>query len=569
MELESKEPSGRIDHPLEAGWKHLSRGGWQAARGAFEAALAAEETPEALEGLSWSAWWVDDSATVFEARQQAFLLYRQSDRPASAARMAIWIAVDHLDFHGAVAVATGWLRRANRLLDALEPRPEHGWLSFHQGYLAYVTGDIERAGDLAVRASDAGRTLGVPDLEMLGLGLHGAVLVAGGNVNAGMALLDEAAATAVSEPSTIPISSAWTCCFLVTACEQIGDYPRAFEWCGQIEAFARRYESRYMLGFCRSHYGLLYLRAGRWREAETELVASVEAYRNSRPPSAPFALAALAELRRRQGRLHEAEQLLDEAGTGREALLGRARVALARGEALRAAELVDRTLRRIPAHRVMDRAAGLELLARAHVTRKDVLGATTALDELRAAQRTAGTVPLRAAVDFVGGVIAAASDLHEDAKRQLEDAGDRYEAAGCPFEAAEARIALARSLVALDRRDEAVSEATAARDRLEELGAKLEMRRAQRVLDAVETEQRVDETSDDDHPLPSLTPRERQVLCIVAEGCTNQQIADHLYISEHTVHRHVTNILRKLDLPSRAAAAAHAAQAGLLDDRAT
>ncbi len=565
MDRGRKESTGRADHPLQAGWNHLSCGAWQAARTYFEAALAMEETPEALEGLSWSAWWTDDSTCVFEARKQAFLLYRQSDRPVAAARMAIWIGIDHLDFHGAVAVARGWLRRANRLLDDAELLPEHGWLAFHEGYLAFFTDDSGRAMELAVHALEVGRTLDVPDLVMLGLGLQGAVLVADGDVDAGMALLDEAAATAVSEPSAIPISSAWTCCFLVTACEQIGDYPRAYEWCGQIEAFARRYESRYMMGFCRAHYGLLHLRAGRWPKAEKELVAAVEAYTRSRPASVPFALAALAELRRRQGRLEEAEKLLDQAGTGREALLGRARVALARGEALRAAELVERFLRRIPPHREIDRSAGLELLARAHVARKNVQAAAAALEDLRGAQRKAGTVPLRAGVDFLTGLVAAASDLHADAKRNLEDAGDRYEAAGCPFEAAEARVELARSLAVLGRSEEALNAAAAARDQLEELGAQMHARRARRVLDAIKTEADVDHTSEDESPLPTLTSREREVLCIIAEGCTNREIADNLCISEHTVHRHVTNILRKLDLPSRAAAAAHAARAGLLE----
>ena len=55
------------------------------------------------------------------------------------------------------------------------------------------------------------------------------------------------------------------------------------------------------------------------------------------------------------------------------------------------------------------------------------------------------------------------------------------------------------------------------------------------------------------------------MLRLLADGLTNRQIADRLVISEHTVHRHVTNILRKLDLPSRTAAAAHAARSGLLD----
>jgi DNA-binding NarL/FixJ family response regulator len=47
---------------------------------------------------------------------------------------------------------------------------------------------------------------------------------------------------------------------------------------------------------------------------------------------------------------------------------------------------------------------------------------------------------------------------------------------------------------------------------------------------------------------------------------TNRQIAEQLGVSEHTIHRHVTNILRKLDLPSRTAAAAYAVRSGLLRD---
>ena len=66
-------------------------------------------------------------------------------------------------------------------------------------------------------------------------------------------------------------------------------------------------------------------------------------------------------------------------------------------------------------------------------------------------------------------------------------------------------------------------------------------------------------------PLEDLTGREREVLRLLAEGLTNRQIAARLVVSEHTVHRHVSNILRKLGLPSRAAAAALAAQAGLLE----
>ena len=60
-----------------------------------------------------------------------------------------------------------------------------------------------------------------------------------------------------------------------------------------------------------------------------------------------------------------------------------------------------------------------------------------------------------------------------------------------------------------------------------------------------------------------LSARERQVLVLVARGLSNNAIAAELALSEHTVKRHVGNILTKLNLPTRAAAAALAARAGL------
>jgi DNA-binding NarL/FixJ family response regulator len=50
-------------------------------------------------------------------------------------------------------------------------------------------------------------------------------------------------------------------------------------------------------------------------------------------------------------------------------------------------------------------------------------------------------------------------------------------------------------------------------------------------------------------PLERLTPREREVLAVMAEGRTNAAIADDLFVSERAVEKHVTNIFTKLDLP--------------------
>ena len=539
MPLVAKAAKETPSASLADGWAELSEGRWEAARAFFEAALAAEETPEAFEGLSWAAWWLDDGEVVFASRERAYRLYRREGDPASAARMATWLACDQLDFHGAWAVASGWLRRAHRLLDPLEPGPDHGWLDFFEGYLAQQGGESETAERLACRATEVGRRFGVPDLEMLGLALEGATHVSCARVEEGMRCLDEATAAALEGEARIPISGAWAFCFLVGACIAVRDYERAFDWSDRIADFAERYGSRYMLAFCRAEYGAVHLWRGRWTEAEAVLEASVDDFLQSRPAWVASPLVGLAELRQRQGRGEEAALLLDQAGPDSAAQLCRARLALDRGDARRAVELTERFLRQVPPHRRLGRAPALELLVRARAAAGALDDAAEALTELREVQELVGTAPLGACADVAEAMLAVASGEHDRARVLLEDAVDCFTRSGAPFEAAQARLQLAASLEALGRPDAAAREAAAAHERLRSLGATAAP------------------------PLPELTPREREVLALLAEALTNRQIAERLVLSEHTVHRHVTSILRKLDLPSRTAAAAVAVRSGL------
>jgi DNA-binding NarL/FixJ family response regulator len=547
-----------VSDPVEQGWGALRDGRWQLARERFDAALASGEAPEALEGLSWAAWWLDDADAVFEARERAYRLYRQQGEPAGAARMATWLGADQLEFNGAFAVASGWFQRAHRLLDPLEPGPEHGWLAFHEGYVAHAGGDTATAREHASVATELGRRFGVDDLEMLGLALGGAALVASARVEDGMRYLDEATAAALGGNATIPISSAWACCILVTSCTAVLDYGRAFEWCDRIARFAERYDSRYMLAFCRAHYGAIDLWRGRWPDADAELSAAVTGFARSRPGWTPFAVVELAELRRRQGRAEEAAALLDEAPAYPPAQVCRARLALDRGDSLRAVELLERMLRQTGPDRAVERFPALELLVRARIARGELDEAASLVETLQETARLVGTAPVRAHADLASGMLAAASGDHDRARRLLEDAVDSFERSGGPFETARARIELATTLLALNRPDGAEREAAAALEALLELGAPAEAERGRLVLEAARP-------AGGRSAIPEVTARERQVLSLLAEGLTNRQIAQRLVVSEHTVHRHVTNILRKLDLPSRTAAAALAVRAGLAE----
>lgn len=548
--------SSGLEESLDAAQAALATGAWEEARAHFERALSVEETPEALEGLSWAAWWLDDADALFDLRERAYGAYKGARDPTGAARMATWLAIDHFDFRGALAVASGWLQRAHRLLDPLATGTEHGWLAMQEGYLARARGDLSAATVLARRAAEIGRRFEVADLEMLGLALEGSTLVGRAELDDGMRCLDEATALALEGEAEIPISSAWACCFMVSSCTAVRDYGRALEWCDRIAEFAARWGSRYMLAFCSAEYGAIHLWGGRWAEAEAVLEAAVESFDRARPAMTGGPLAGLAELRRRQGRRGEAEGLLRRAGPTPAAQLCRARLALDDGESRTAVELLERALRQVPEGSAKDRFPILELLVRARAAGGRVGEAEVAARELASIAGELGTEALLAARDLAAGVVAAARGEHEAARALLEDAADRLERCAAPFECADARLELAATLAAAGRTDDAAREASTALEALDRLGARSEAARARALIEAVSGAPAAGQ---------GVTPREREVLALLAEGLTNRQIAERLVVSEHTVHRHVTNILRKLDLPSRSAAAAHAVRAGLLD----
>jgi DNA-binding CsgD family transcriptional regulator len=265
----------------------------------------------------------------------------------------------------------------------------------------------------------------------------------------------------------------------------------------------------------------------------------------------------LAELRRRQGRFEEAAGLFAEVEGSRAALLGSAALALDRGDNRRARELAERYLRQtLPSNRA-ERAVALELLVRS-AERSEPGSVEQAVDELRAITAVAPTEHLQALANSAAGNLAAGAGAPERARPLLEDAVDLFNRCGAPFEAARARLALARALRQAGRRPAARDEAQAARKAFERLGAAHGVERAARLLAGLE-----DKAGTQPASAVGLTPRELEVLRLLAAGLTNREIAARLVISEHTVHRHVTNLYRRLGVSSRTAATSYAHRHGL------
>ena len=555
MRVDAGMPSEEASSETTHGWVALDEGRWDDAARHFSRALENREDPRALEGLAWSAWWRSEDGTLFAARQRAFHLYREAGDVVSAARAAMWLSSDHHEFRGEHAVARGWRQRAQRLLDGVPESPEHGWLAFLDGaYALEIWDDTDTAKHAAAQAAAIGRSLGVTDLEFLGLALQGLALVTAGEVDEGMRCLDEAAVAATSGEVRERVATVWTLCYLVYACERVRDFDRAAQWCQRMENVSADFAFESGVGLCQAHYGGVLVLHGKWKEAERELLRAQETLSRSRPPGAAEAAARLGELSRRKGRIDEAIEHFAQAEPHPLAVLGSASVALDTGSPRKALELLEDLLDAIPEPSVTQRAGALELLTRARAAVGDASGARSASELLTEIAASVKTAPLQAMSVASQGVVAASRGDDGEARRCYEMAVDIFDGCALPYEASVWRISLAQTLRRLGRDDAADRAAGKAARILEALGAVAAADRANETA-----------TGAEDLPIPGLTPRETEVLSILAEGLTDREIAERLFISAHTVHRHVSNILSKLDLPSRSAAAAHAARHGLTE----
>jgi ATP/maltotriose-dependent transcriptional regulator MalT len=553
---------------IEAGRSALHQSDWAGARHAFEAAIAEQETAEACEGLAEACFLLHDEQATLAARERAFQLYRERGDRASAARIAIWLANDLIEFRGAGAVANGWVQRAHRLLEGLDPAPEHAWMALWDAASVLMgENDATLARDGARRAVAMAREMGVLDVEMCGLAIEGLARVTAGDIDAGMRLLDEAASAAVSGEVEHPSIRGTILCSLMDACDRVRDFDRATQWCERIHDVSQRWGMEGVFSMCRPHYAVVLTWRGAWDEAEAELNAAVRELSAIRPPMAIEGIIRLAELRVLQGRYEDAATLFGQAEHEPLSQLGRARLALVQGDPTMAVELAERFLRRIPSEDRIERAVGLEIMVRACVAAGQPDAGADAASELRAIASAVRTPGLRAAACSSDGVLASSRGDHEAARHAFEEAADAYAAAGAPFETARTRLDLAEELRAGGLASSALREIEAALATFIELGAAGEAARA-RAMMAVLVAADVPPSASHSEVAPSgLTEREVEVLRLIASGLSNRAIADELVLSVRTVERHISNLYSKIGVDgrtARAAVTAHAFRLGLV-----
>ena len=550
---------------MVAGRQALSAGDWQTAYDRFQLTVDEDATAEALEALATAAWWLDDAPVVFECRERAYRLYRQSGDQLGAARVATWLGVDHYLFRAELAVANGWLQHAQRLLAGTGPSFERCWLALMDAHiLLFEYSDTSAARRIGAEVFAMAETLDIVDMQVVALALEGLALVSQGNLDEGMRKLDESTAVALSGQASDPDAITMACCYLIYACDRVRDFDRAWQWCEKVEQVSRRWAYHSMFAVCRTHYaGVLFWR-GDWASAERELTTASRDLKTTRLAWVGEAVYRLAELRRRQGRLDEADALAQEALGYPLALLCRAEIALECGDNASAADLVERYLRRIPLDNLIERAAGWEVAVRVHSACGAQEQARSACAELEAVAGVVGTTSLYGSASFARGLVELSTHQLDAARRCFEDAVDAFQSEGAPFEMAQSRMGLATALAMLGRHSGAGFEARAALATFEQLGAERDARRATTLLEQLESAQADPGGSAAWHA--GMTRREVEVLGLLARGYSNPQIADRLFISVRTVERHISGIYAKLGAEGRAAravATAYAIEHGL------
>jgi len=505
-----------------------------------------------LERLATSAYLTGRESAFHEALDRAHRARVQEDDPPGAARCAFWLGLTLL-LRGETARASGWLSRARRLVEGREC-VEHGYLLLPEAERHLRERNGHEALATATRAAGIGDRFGDADLISIARHLQGRAVIQEGEIQRGLALLDEAM-IAVTGSELSPIVTGLIYCSVIDACRQVFASGRAREWTLALTLWCEQQPEMVAFnGTCRVHRAEVLQLGGAWNDAMEEARragGSSARAGEGRPPAEAF--YRQGEIHRLRGEFGPAEQAYRNASRlGLEPHPGLALLRLARGHADAALAAMRRVLAAAdgPLHRARLLPAAVEISLGAG----DVSAARSASRELDGLAGRYATPAAQATAAQARAAVLLAEGQAQAALGALREASDLWQEVEAPYETARCRLLMARACRELGDNESAELEFDAARELFERLGAAADLDR----LHALRHRPAAPGTL-------GLSSRESQVLRRIAAGKTNRAIAAELSVSERTIDRHVSNILTKLRVPSRAAAAARAIQHKLLD----
>lgn len=566
-----------MDDFLDPGRTAYDEARWDAAYEALARAHAAHplESPD-LWRLAMAAYLTGRDAEFAAILERAHHAWLGAGDLAGAARCAFWLGFSLVD-RGEMARASGWFQRAGRLLDrAGGERVERGYLLLPAALGQMESGDPAAAFRTAAEAVRLGERFGDPDLLALAVHLQGRALLEQRRLADGLALLDEAMVD-VAAGVVSPLVTGLVYCSVIGACRRVYALDRAHEWTAALRAWCERQPDLVPYrGLCLVYRAEIMQLHGAWQEALEEAARVLDMTgRDPGPPARTTRGGAhyqQGEVHRLRGEFAEAEAAYREASRlGREPQPGLAQLRLAQGDVAAARAAIQRTL--AESRDMSRRSRLLPAAVEIALAAGDIESARQGCHELDELAKTYGAAMLEALATHARGAVALAEGDALAALIALRQACHAWRTLDAPWEEARTRVLLALACRELGDDDAAALELDAARRSFARLGAAAELARIDAERSSPSHRARA-ATSTSNAALPSLaqrssahdlTPRELEVLALLATGLTNRAIADRLYISEKTVARHVSNIFTKLGVSTRAAATAHAYEHALIE----
>jgi DNA-binding NarL/FixJ family response regulator len=535
----------------------FERGDWgDAYRGLAELAAGGQLSVDDLDRLATAAYLTGRD-------EEAFAHWTRAHQDAAAAGdvvRAVGFAArlsSVLGFKGDIGRASGWAERTRRLVDeARLDCVETGYLDHAAATCrVFETGDFAGAAAMFARARKTGQRFRDPELVALAQIGEGRCLIYLGDVAEGVALLDEGiVAVEAGEVSAINAGDAY--CTVIDGCHELFDVRRCHSW---ATSFTRWCDSQPGLvlyrGQCLLHRAEVMLLRGEWT------TGADEAFEACRRLAAPVNLLTVGRAHQLAGDYHRlrGEFAAAEAAYARandhgcEPQPGLSLLRLAQGDPAAAEASIRRQV--AEAEGPIARARVLDAYVEIVLAVGDLAAARAAADELATVATTLGAPFLRAQASRAAGAIHLAAGEPADALAALRDAWREWTQLEAPYEAARTRVMLAAACRALGDDDGDALELQAARAAFTKLAAAADLAALDTPAPAANART----------PTAGLTTREVEILSLVASGLTNRAIARELAVSEKTVASHISHILTKLGVPSRAAATAYAYDHGLIE----
>ncbi|MFH5831224.1 LuxR C-terminal-related transcriptional regulator [Halalkalibaculum sp. DA384] len=535
------------DNTLKQGRQAFRQQAWADAYTFLSA--ADEETvldADDLESLAKAAYLIgkESKCTKIWARvHQKFLEQNNTERAACS---AFWLGMVLFN-RGEHAQGSGWIARAKRLIkDYKQKCAEQGLLLIPRGLQQLRQGDGEAAYNLFNQAAKIGTRFKNKDLQTLGRLGCGQALIQQKRIEEGTTLLDEAMVGVVSDELS-PIVAGIVYCAIIETCQKIYDLQRAQEW---TDALSRWCDAQPDLipyrGQCLVRRAEILQLRGRWPDAMEEVQRACELTQTSSPPATGEAFYRQAELYRLQGHYSKAEKAYRQSSKwGRSPQPGLALLRLAQGDIDSAKTAIqhveDEIQERMPRSRILP--AYVEIM----LASQELQTAKAKASELSDIATELGAPYLKAIAARSQGSVLLANSKPGTALKKMRQSWSLLKQVEASYESARTQVLIGLACRNLGDEDTATMEFHAAREIFEQLGATPDLSNVNSLI----KKKRPENTH-------GLTPRELEVLCILATGKTNKDIAKELYISERTVDRHVSNILGKLNVETRAAATAYA-----------